>query len=192
MSKEIEIIYILVSILSIFLYILSVQFKKKKHILITQLFASLSYLIIYVIKGAWAGVAVEVLEESKDVIFIEYEKKKKDIPIFILILFIISLFVVTFIFYDGYGSLLPLIINIILFVSTYFKNPKWIRYVMVLCGFLWGCYNFYVGAYIILIGNALEIISAIISIYRFKDVDNKKITKSNRKTKKTTKKTTKK
>lgn len=183
-SELVNIIYVVVSIASIFLYILSVQFKKKKHILITQIFASLSYLIIYVIKGAWAGVAVEVLEETKDVIFIGYENKKKKIPLVILILFIISLFVVTFIFYDGYGSILPLVINIILFVSTYFKNPKWIRYVMVLCGFLWGCYNLYVGAYIILIGNALEIVSAFISIYRFKDIDNKKVTKKRKATKK--------
>ena len=187
-AEIVNIIYIVVSVLSIFLYILSVQFKKKKHILITQIFASLSYLIIYVIKGAWAGVAVEVLEESKDVIFIGYENKKKKIPVIILVLFIISLFVVTYIFYDGYGSILPLIINIILFVSTYFKNPKWIRYVMVLCGFLWGCYNLYVGAYIILIGNALEIISAFISIYRFKDIDNKKVTTKKRTKKKATKK----
>ena len=183
-SELVNIIYVVVSIASIFLYILSVQFKKKKHILITQIFASLSYLIIYVIKGAWAGVAVEVLEETKDVVFIGYENKKKKIPLVILILFIISLFVVTFIFYDGYGSILPLVINIILFVSTYFKNPKWIRYVMVLCGFLWGCYNLYVGAYIILIGNALEIVSAFISIYRFKDIDNKKVTKKRKATKK--------
>ena len=100
-AEIVNIIYIVVSVLSIFLYILSVQFKKKKHILITQIFASLSYLIIYVIKGAWAGVAVEVLEESKDVIFIGYENKKKKIPLVILVLFIVSLFVVTYIFYDG-------------------------------------------------------------------------------------------
>jgi hypothetical protein len=160
---------------------MSVQFKDKKNILITQIFASISYLIIYVIKGAWAGVSIEILEETKDIIFIGYENKNKKIPVIILATFIILLFVFTFIFYDGPGSLLPLIINIILFVSTYFKNPKWIRYVMVLCGFLWGCYNLYVGAYIILIGNALEIISAIISIVRFKDIDNKQIKKTKKK-----------
>lgn len=174
-------VYILVSILSIFLYIMSVQFKDKKNILITQIFASISYLIIYVIKGAWAGVSIEILEETKDIIFIGYENKKKKIPVIILATFIFLLFVFTFIFYDGPGSLLPLIINIILFVSTYFKNPKWIRYVMVLCGFLWGCYNLYVGAYIILIGNALEIISAVISIVRFKEIDNKQIKKTKKK-----------
>jgi hypothetical protein len=52
---------------------MSVQFKDKKNILITQIFASISYLIIYVIKGAWAGVSIEILEETKDIIFIGYE-----------------------------------------------------------------------------------------------------------------------
>ena len=56
--KILQIIYVAVSILSIILYILSVQFKDKKRILITQIFASLSYLIIYAIKGAWSGVAI--------------------------------------------------------------------------------------------------------------------------------------
>ena len=57
-------IYIIVSILSIFLYVMSVQFKEKRKILITQIGASLCYLIVYVIKGAWSGVAIEILEEA--------------------------------------------------------------------------------------------------------------------------------
>lgn len=190
MSNVVNIIYVVVSILSIFLYIMSVQFKDKKNILITQIFASISYLIIYVIKGAWSGVSIEILEETKDVVFIGYEKKNKKIPVVVLGIFLSLLVVVSVIFYDGIFSLLPLVINIILFVSTYFKNPKYIRYIMVLCGFLWGCYNLYVGAYIILIGNVLEIVSAIISIYRFKDIDNKKVTTKKKTTKK--RKTTKK
>ena len=170
--KILQIIYVVVSIISILLYILSVQFKDKKRILITQIFASLSYLIIYAIKGAWSGVAIEVLEESKDIIFIKYEDHNKKIPFFMLVIFIALLFIVSFIFYDGVFSLLPLFINILLFTSTYFKNPKYIRYIMVVSGILWGCYNIFVGAYIILIGNVLEVISALIAIYRYKEIDN--------------------
>ena len=62
----VTVVYITISILSILLYVLSVQFKKKENILITQIGASLCYLIVYVIKGAWSGVFVEVLEETKD------------------------------------------------------------------------------------------------------------------------------
>lgn len=162
-------IYIIVSILSIFLYVMSVQFKEKRKILITQIGASLCYLIVYVIKGAWSGVAIEILEELKNVIFIKIEKHNKKIPIFVLAIFLLSLVIVSIIFYDGLFSLLPLAINLLLFTSTYFKNPKAIRYAMLFAGIMWAIYNISISAYIILIGNLLEVISAIISIIRFKD-----------------------
>ena len=164
----ITIIYFIVSILSIFLYIMSVQFRKKEHILLTQVGASVCYLIVYVIKGAWSGVCVEILEELKNIIFIKIEKNKNKIPLYVLMIFIILLISVSIIFYDGIPSLLPLLINILLFVSTYFKNPKYIRYTMIIAAILWGIYNIYVGAYIIFIGNILEIVSAVISIKRYK------------------------
>lgn len=174
MGTTVLYIYYIVSVLSIFLYVMSVQFKSKKNILITQIGASLCYLTVYVIKGAWSGVAIEVLEELKDVVFINIEKHGKKIPMFILTLFLLSLVVVSVIFYDGIFSLLPLVINIMLFVSTYFKDPKAIRWVMLFAGIMWGIYNFYLHAYIILIGNLLEVVSAIISIIRFKDNKGKK------------------
>lgn len=164
-----EIIYFIVSILSIFLYVMSVQFKKKKHILTTQIGASLCYLTVYVIKRAWSGVFIEILEELKNIIFIKIEKNNKKIPLYILIIFILLLIIVSIIFYDGLLSLLPLLINILLFTSTYFKNPKYIRYTMLIAGLLWGIYNIYIGAYIICVGNVLEILSATISIIRYKE-----------------------
>ena len=167
--KLITIIYYIVSVLSIFLYVMSVQFKKKENILITQIGASMCYLTVYIIKGAWSGVSIEILEELKNIIFIKIEKKNKKIPLYILITFILLLVSLSIYFYDGVLSLLPLFINILLFTSTYFKNPKYIRYTMLICGLLWGIYNIYVGAYIICIGNFLEILSATISIIRHKE-----------------------
>lgn len=168
--------YYMVSILSIFLYIISVQFKKKENILITQIGASTCYLIVYIIKGAWSGVCVEILEELKNSIFICIEKNQKKIPLYVLMIFLLLLVSVSIIFYDGPLSLLPLFINILLFISTYFKNPKYIRYTMIIAAILWGIYNIYVGAYIICIGNALEIVSAVIAIIRHKEI---KIIKNN-------------
>lgn len=167
----IQIIYLIVSVLSIGLYVLSVQFKEKKDILFIQTGASLCYLIVYIIKGAMSGVAIEIIEGTKNLLFVKIEKQNKKIPLVVLMIFILLLIIVSVIFYNGLLSLLPLCINIILFISTYFKNPKYIRWVMLLCGGLWGIYNIYVGAYIIVIGNVLEMVSAIISIVRFKNVD---------------------
>lgn len=168
-----EIIYYVVSVLSVFLYVTSVQRKEKGKVLFMQALSSSCYLIVYTIKGAWSGVSIEMLEALKNVAFLKIEKKNKKIPVFILIIFILSLITVSIIFYDGIFSLLPLIINIFLFTSTYFKNPRVIRWTVLFAGIMWGIYNISLGTYIILIGNVLEVISASISLIRNKESDKK-------------------
>lgn len=164
-----KVIYLIASVLGVVLFIISPLFKKKKDILITQIGAAFCYMIVYIIKGATSGWIIEIIESIKDFIFIKIEKKGKQIPLWLLILFLGSLILTVMIFYDGPASILPLIINIAYFVSTYFKNPKFIRYTMLICAILWICYNYSVGAYVILIGNAFEIISAIYSIIKYKN-----------------------
>ena len=169
----ITIIYYIVSVLAVFLYVISVQFKKKKDILILQLLSSIAYFFVYLFKGALLGSATKIVEQLKDLVFIKYEKENKKIPIIILVIFLSLLTSISIFFYDGVLSLLPLFINILMFISTYFKNPKYMRYIMIVCGFLWGIYNIYAGAYIILIGNFIEIISGTISIIKYKETDEK-------------------
>ena len=163
-----EVIYYVVSTLSIFLFVISIQFKEKKNILLTQSFASMCYLIVYFILGAYSGCVIELIEQVKDIVFYGYEKKKKEIPLILLFIFVSLLLVASIVTYDGFYSLLPLIINLSYFISSYFKDPKHIRVVMLICGFIWLIYNIFIGAYIIIIGNVLEIISAIISLIRHK------------------------
>lgn len=167
-----KIIYYTVSVLSIFFFVASVQFKKKKNILLVQGFASMSYFIVYFILGAYSGCAIELIEQTKDFVFYFFERKDKIIPVTLLILFVGLLITASILTYDGIISLLPLIINLAYFISSYFKNPKYIRIVMLICGFIWLAYNILVGAYIIIIGNVLEIISAIISLIRYRDTKN--------------------
>lgn len=171
-----KIIYYTVSILSIFFFVGSVQFKEKKNILLVQGFASMSYFVVYFILGAYSGCAIELIEQTKDFVFYFFERKNKTIPVALLILFVLLLITASILTYDGIISLLPLIINLSYFISSYFKNPKYIRIVMLICGFIWLAYNLLIGAYIIIIGNVLEIGSAIISIIRYRD--RKKIKKN--------------
>ncbi len=162
-------IYYVASILSIFLFIISVQFKEKKNILLTQALASMCYFVTYFILGAYSGCAIELVEQTKDFVFYFFEKNNKKIPFILLVIFVCLLLTVSIITYDGFYSLLPLIINLSYFISSYFKNPKHIRIVMLICGFIWLIYNIIIGAYIIIVGNVLEIISAIIALIRHKD-----------------------
>lgn len=166
-----------VSILSIILFIMSVQFKKKKDILIVQTLSSIYYMIVYALLGAITGCITELVEQTKNIVFIGYEKKKKEIPLIALIFFIFLLLLITIFTYNGWNSIIPLIIYILYFLSSYLKNPKHIRITMIICAIIWMVYNYSIGAKLMIIGNVLEVVSAIVALNRFKEQPNKKKTK---------------
>ena len=163
------IIYYIFAILGVILFASSVQPKKKKDILGVQFFASICYMIAYIVKHAWSGVATEVVEQVKNLVFIQYEKKNKKIPFYFLIIFCFLLIIIAFITYNGILSMIPLVINLSYFVGTYIKNPKYIRIIVFCCAILWAIYNYSIGAYIIIIGNVLEMVSSAISLVRNRD-----------------------
>ena len=69
-----DIIVNVVSIISIALFLLSVQFKKKKDILIVQTLSSICYMIVYAILGALSGCIIELVEQSKNLVFIAFSE----------------------------------------------------------------------------------------------------------------------
>lgn len=164
-------LYYIISIIGVILFVLSIQFKEKKDILLVQIGASFAYMLSYLLLKAYSGFYIELVEQIKDYFFYNYEKRKQKIPIILLIIFISLLIIISIFTYDGFLSLLPLFINIVYFISTYFKNPKSIRISILLMAFVWIIYNYYVGAYVIIIGNIIEIISALVSLKRFKNVN---------------------
>ena len=113
-----EIFYYIVSIFAIILFVSSVQFKNKKDILMLQFGANVCYLLVYLTRLAWVGVSSQGLTAVKNFIFIIFEHKKKDVPLWLLLLFLGGLIGISIYFYDGILSLVPLLINILLFIST--------------------------------------------------------------------------
>lgn len=167
-----KIINYIAMILGVILFISSVQFKKKKDILLVQTFASICYAVSYLLNFAYSGFITEIIEQIKDITFYIYEDKNKKIPLFVLGIFILGLIIIGFITYDGnIYTIAPLCINMAYFISSYFKNPKHIRIVVLICGFIWMYYNYSVGTYLFIIGNAFEVISASISIWRYNEKD---------------------
>lgn len=166
-----SIFYYVVTVLGVIFFIFSVQFKKKKDILIVQTLASIFYMISYYMIGAYTGFATEFVEEIKDMTLVYYENKHKKVPLLFLILFLLVLVLIGVFTYEGIYTLIPIIINLAYFIATYMKNPKYIRLIVLICGILWAIYNFTAGAYVIIIGNMFEIISAAIALKRYKNYD---------------------
>lgn len=166
---------------------LSVQCRKKKHILLVQLFANIFYAVQYMFLNAPAGLFPSLIAILRNLAFYLFENKKKKIPWYAPTFIIILILIVAYYSYDGIISLIPIIIAIAYTVGQTFKNPRKFKYIFGVCSVIWIIYNFKVHAYIGVLGNIMEITSAVTAIKREKILEKKKQERRNKR-KKTTKK----
>lgn len=152
--------------LAISLWVVSIQNKERKNILLFQGVANLLYIIEYSLLNAYSAASMNLISTIRCFIFRKVDEKKlhKLTIIFIGLILILGLLT-----YNGILSLIPILISIIYTISSSNKNAKYNRIAILIAAFIWIYYNYKVEAYITIVGNIFEIISGILSLIRFKD-----------------------
>lgn len=154
-------------------WVLSIQMKEKSTILELQILASLFYGVHYGLLDAMSAVGVTIISIIRLVTIYLIEKKGKEVPFYVFITFILMLVGVGIVTYAGPISLIPIVITMIYTYTTWQKNTKIIRGAFLVTGSMWIIYNFSVGSYLLMIGNLFEVISSVISLLRFKNINGK-------------------
>ncbi len=97
-----------------------------------------------------------------------YEKNKKDEKLDYkeLIFFLILIIIAGIFTYQNIYSLIPIIIGILYTYSIWQKNLTVFRMIYVIAAVGWIIYNVIVGAYITIIGNTLEFLFGLCSIWK--------------------------
>lgn len=152
--------------MAISFWVISIQYRDRKNILLFQAIANSFYSIQYFLLGAYSACIMNLLSTVRCFIF--SKAKNKTIKLFNFIFCLIILFIVVFT-YNGLLSLIPPIITIFYTISSSKNNNMWNRITVLLAAFVWIYYNYKVGAYITILGNIFEIGSGILSIGRFKN-----------------------
>ena len=160
----------MIAIVAIFFWVISIQQKKQYKILLWQTISNLVYTIQYFLLGVYTASAMNLISTVRCFLFYKQKKERKKIKESWLIGFILLLIIFGILTYDGYLSLIPVIITIFYTISSYMKDAKWIRIVILIAAFIWIYYNYVVGAYICVIGNVFEIISGTLAVIRFSNV----------------------
>lgn len=152
--------------LAVSVWVLSIQNKERKNILIFQSIANLLYTIEYTLLGAYSAASMNLIGTIRCFIFskIDEDKSKK-----LLIPFIILILILGILTYNGIISLIPIIIYIFYTISSAKTDAKWNRIVILITAFIWIYYNYKVEAYITIVGNIFEIISGLAALIRFKN-----------------------
>ena len=163
---EVIISYI-VGAIALVVWTFSIQIKEKEKILQTQMIANILYSIQYILIGAITAGSMNLVSALRSYIFYKKQKNMNMVSATWLFVFIAIILAIAAITCRNFMSLIPIVITILYTYATWQKNAKVIRVIFFITACIWVYYNFYIGAYVAIIGNGLEIISSMISMIRF-------------------------
>ncbi len=164
----------LAGIIAMLLVIFSVQCRKKKHILLVQMIANIFYSLQYSLLFAYEALFPCLIAVLRNFIFYQYDKKRKKIPLKAVIFILSLVLIFAYLTYRNVLSFIPLIISISYTIGASHKNPRVFKYVFGICGFIWILYNLQVQAYVGILNNIMEIVSATVAITREKKIEKKR------------------
>ena len=150
----------IMGVIALIILILSFQTNVKKRLLNLQIFSSVFFALQYLFLGAINGCLMNLMTSIRNILFSKF-KSVVCLIIIILIMLIMSVFS-----YNGLISILPSI-AVILYIALWQDNLKITRIVEVISCILFIIYNIRFYAISGLIATILELIFAIIAIYRF-------------------------
>ncbi len=155
----------IIGILALIILMLSFQKNEKKLLLKYQIISSFLYALQYVFLGAYTGSLMNLTCMVRNFIFNKYNNKK--VPIHWLIIIVILMIVFLLISYIRTISLLPMLAVVLYSIAVWYGNLKLIRCTEVISCTLFIVYNIRVLAITGLIAIMIELIAALIAIYRF-------------------------
>ena len=156
------------ALFAILFWVISILLKNKKNILLMQVIANGIYGIEYLLLGAFSAASMNFLSFLRLLVYYFYTSLNIKMPKWILFVFIALVLLFGIITYDGLISLLPIIITVLYTYAFWQNNLNVARIIYIVAAIIWIYYNYEVGAYVGIIGNALEITTELISLIKYR------------------------
>ena len=154
------------SILAFMALILSICIKDRKKSLGVQSLNCLFEAIYSFIINAFTGAFLSIINFIRTYIFMQSEKIKRNIYVFILIMFE-SIIVLNCIYtWNGIISLLPTIGSIIRTYCLWQSNMKLVRISGITTGILYGSYYIYYHGWFMVLGDFILLLTGIYTLYK--------------------------
>ncbi len=158
----------ILALFAILFWVISILLKNKKNILLMQVIANGIYGIEYLLLGAFSAASMNFLSFLRLLVYYFYTSLNIKMPKWILFVFIALVLLFGIITYDGLISLLPIIITVLYTYAFWQNNLNVARIIYIVAAIIWIYYNYEVGAYVGIIGNALEITTELISLIKYR------------------------
>ena len=164
----------IMGIIALVILIVSFQINNKKRLLTLQIFSSLFFALQYLFLGAISGCLMNLMTSIRNIVF---RKFKNVICLIIIIAIMITMSIFS---YNGLISLLPGIAVIIYSIALWQDNLTITRITEVISCLLFIIYNIKFYAISGIISTIIEMVFAMIAIYRFdlrKEPEKEKVNK---------------
>ena len=164
----------IMGIIALVILIVSFQINNKKRLLTLQIFSSLFFALQYLFLGAISGCLMNMMTSIRNIVF---RKFKNSICLIIIIVIMITMSIFS---YNGLISLLPGIVVIIYSIALWQDNLTITRITEVISCLLFIIYNIKFYAISGIISTIIEMVFAMIAIYRFdlrKEPEKEKVNK---------------
>ena len=155
----------IVGIFGIALSLLSFQLKKRKHIMLFQMTASLMFSGQLFLVGAITGGCLDLISFVRTLIFANNGKKWASSRLW-LYGFAIIMVITGILTWENGWSLLPIAGSVLSTVALWMKRERNIRLISLLVGPCWLVYNLVTGAYTGALNELLAMASIVISLLR--------------------------
>lgn len=156
-----------IGFISFLFIVLSFQNNKRSLILLFLIIAQTSFVIHFVLLGAWTAVAMNAISAVRTYVFHQKDKKdwaKKRIWFY---LFFALFWVTGFLVWEGPYSLFPILAMSAETIGLWMEKARYIRLLSLIPRPLWFIYSFIVGSYAGMVTETFVFCSILIGIFRF-------------------------
>ena len=150
---------------------------KKERYLFFQITCNIFYGLQFFLLNAYSAMGICIITIIKSILFYFYEKKGHKVPLWALLATEIATIIFGIIIFDGFDTLLPIIISCIYTYATWQKNLKLTYLTGTGISILWIIYYAIIGAFVSISGGVFELCASIIGVIKLnklkKQSDNK-------------------
>jgi hypothetical protein len=155
-------------IITLILYVVSMQMKKKENLLILQISSNIFFVLQCILTNALTGTALVSLAIARGVVFFIYKKRELNPSIITLLVFKFAIITSTIFAWEGIISLFAFFANINNLSAQWQDNMKLLRILTISGCILWMIYQFHAGLYAAMVTEVCIIISSIAALWKFR------------------------
>ena len=156
-------------ILGICFSVISMQAKKRKYIFIWLLLLNLASALNFLFLNNNTSSYICFFAILEMIINYIFEYNKKDVPIFVVIIYVFVNIFLGILSFTTFIDVLPIICSLIFCATIICKNEQNIRKLMLGNQSIWLIFDIIVKAYTFSVSNILTIVSTVIALKRFKE-----------------------